>query len=356
MSSLPDYVNRHFSDILIQDSAKNTFSAKNITVNPVIVRLNSLTRTIQFDAFKPILQKHLTEIISSIFSKIGQSLQTSIGPKVLKSVFSSSTPSDLTITNDSLYTRFVTSSFAQPASDQLYLGVIGELCTAESFKLHHEQCSQQTQFPDPVRVISEGDRQKAKAEVTESLARGNSDLILSLSEEYLNRLLSITIQADLWKDSLAKQHLALGPKGAFLVLDERTQTPDLYLDVIYSGDEKGGIQSLFINDNKPIRFPLRISTSVDFVNQNGIPHILIKTQKVLSDINEVMHGIPEYGLESHLVFGLKKKIARMILEMSADIEGQVAEDIDLPVLKNIDLEKTWHEASPFGQLNLFFKL
>lgn len=356
LSSLPDYVNRHFNDILIQDASKNTFSAKNISVNPVTVRLNTMTRTIQFDAFKPLLQKHLNKIIASIFSKIGQSLQTTIGPKILKTAFSSTTPSDLTIKNDSLYTRFVTSSFSQPVSDQLYLGVIGELCTAESFKLAHEQCTQQVQFPDPVRVISEEDRKKAKAEVTESLARGDSDLVLSLTEEYLNRLLSITIQADLWKDSLEKQHLTLGPKGAFIVLDERTQTPALYMDVLYHGDGKGGIESLLVNENKPIEFPLRISASLDFVNQAGIPHMVIKTQKILSDVEEVTHGVPEYGLESHLVFGLKKKIAHMILDMSASIEGQTAVDIDLPVLKNIDLEKTWHEASPFGQVNLFFKL
>lgn len=128
------------------------------------------------------------------------------------------------------------------------------------------------------------------------------------------------------------------------------------MDVLYHGDGKGGIESLLVNENKPIEFPLRISASLDFVNQAGIPHMVIKTQKILSDVEEVTHGVPEYGLESHLVFGLKKKIAHMILDMSASIEGQTAVDIDLPVLKNIDLEKTWHEASPFGQVNLFFKL
>ena len=72
--------------------------------------------------------------------------------------------------------------------------------------------------------------------------------------------------------------------------------------------------------------------------------------------NEIINGIPQYDLPSHLIFGLKKKVARMILEMSSKIEGQTAIDLDIPVLKNIDLEKSWHEASPFGRLNLFFKL
>ena len=355
LSAVPDFVNNHLKDFEILNIEKNIpLSAQNIAINPVIVRLGDLSRTIDFDVFRPIVQKRLDKIITLVFAKIAESLQTKIGPNILKSVFAAKTASDLVIKNDSLYTRFVTANFSQPAPNQLYLGVNGELCTAESYKQNHEQCTQQEKFPDPVRLVSDGDRSNAKLEIMESLARGDSDLVLSLSEEYLNQLLSITIDANLWDSSLSAQHLALGPKGAFLVLNERTQTPELYLDVLYQG--QGGAEGLIVNVNHPLRFPLRISTAMSIINVGGIPHLIIKTNKVLSENDDIINGIPEFDLPSHLIPGLRKKISKMVLKMSAQIEGQTAMDLDLPVLKNIDLEKTWHEASPFGRLNLFFKL
>jgi len=356
LTSIPDYINRHIKDLSITESDKKVpISSESISVNPVTVKLSNLTRTLNFDTFKPILQKKFDVIISSIISKLGLSLQDSIGPMVLKAAFSDTTRSDLIIQNDHIYTRYLTSSFSQPASNQLKLGVTGEVCTADLFKQFNDQCNQHVNFPAPVRVISEEDHQKANEEISESLSLGNSDLVLSMSEEYINRLLYSTIQAKLWNDTLDKQHLTLGPKGAFLIFNQRTATPELFLDVIYSGDGKG-VQGLLVNKNKPLRFPLKINTSIDFINQNGIPHMIIKTNKVLSTIDEIILGVPEYDLPSHLIPMFKKKIAKMVLKMSADIEGQTAVDMDLPILKNIDLEKTLHEASPFGRLNLFFKL
>lgn len=354
--AIPSYIDRNMKSIQIMDTAKQTpISADSISVNPVTVRLSSLTRTINFDTFKPLLQKKLDTVISTIVTKLGLQIQEKIGPRILKTVFSSKTSSDLIVTNESLYTRFVTSNFSQPTSDQLYLGVIGELCTTESYQQYHEQCNQHGNFPAPVRSISDGDRLKANTEITENLARGQSDLILSMSEEYLNKLLHTTIQANLWNDSLKDQNLAVGPKGAFIVLDQRTKNPELYIDLLYKGEGKG-VENLLVNERKPIRFPMRVSTSLEFVNKDGVPHMILKTEKVLSDLNEIINGIPKYDLQSKLVFGLKKKVARMILEMSGDIEGQTAVDLELPSLKGIDLEKSWYEASPFGRLNLFFKL
>jgi hypothetical protein len=356
LQEIPNYVNRHIKDIVIVEKDKSIpISANSLTVNPVIVRLSQLTRTIEFETFKPLLQKRLDKIVSSIISKLGQSLQSKIGPKILTSVFSNQTRSDLIIENEYLYTRFVTSSFSQPTSDQLYLGVTGELCTTESYRQYREQCNAHGNFPAPVRSISEGTRRKASSEITDYIARGKSDLILSVSEEYLNRLLHITIQANLWNESLEKENLALGPKGAFIVLDKRTNQPELYIDLLYYGEGKG-IQNLVVNERNPIQFALRLSTSLEFKNTDGTPHMILKTLKILSDQNEIINGIPQYELSSRLLRGFKKKISRMILEMSDEIEGQTAVDLELPVLKNIDLEKSWYEASPFGRLNIFFNL
>jgi hypothetical protein len=357
LSAIPGMVDRNLGKFILSDlRSRNLFSAESIYVDPVTVRLNGmLKRTIRFETFRPIIQKRMNSIIASILSELGSSLKTSIGPSILSSVFNNSSRSDLIIENDSIYTRYLTSSFDQPYPNQLSIGIDGELCTKALYQNKGESCHAAMAFPAPIRTISASDRQQAAREINDSLASGKSDLVLSLSEEYLNRLLYTTIQADLWNESLQKSGVKIGPKGAFVVMNAKSGTPELYLDLLYTGERKS-LQSIIINERRPLRFPIRISTEIGIQNQNNVPHLLIRTKKVESTIEEIIQGIPEYDLPSHLIRGLRKKIAKMILAMTSEVNNQTALDLDLPVLKDIDLNQTRIESSAFGRLNILYRL
>ena len=356
LNAIPGMVNRNIDKFAIQDLNKNKrFSADSISVNPITIKLNGMfTRTLTFDTFKPIVQKKMNGILTKIFSELGVSLQKSIGPKILSTIFTNKSRSDLIISNEYLYTRFLTSGFSQPSSSQLSLGITGELCTNSLFQKEGDQCQQKMSFPAPIRSFSDQDRENATNEISASLASDESDMVLSLSEEYLNRFIHTTIRAELWNEALQEQHLSVGPKGAFIVFNQKTRNPELFLDLIYSGDGKG-VQKLLINNRKPLRFPLRISTDLEFTNQDNIPHLIIRAKEVVSGLDEIINGIPEYELPSRLIPGVRKKIARMILEMSKTVNGQTVVDLDLPVLKDVELSNSRLEASAFGRLNLFYR-
>jgi len=175
-----------------------------------------------------------------------------------------------------------------------------------------------------------------------------------LSEEYINRLLRTTIHAKLWEDALSTQQLSLGPKGAFVVLSSESQSLDLILDLLYTGDGKG-LQNLFINQNRPIHFPLRIGITPAFELVDSSPLLLFKTGKINSDASEIINGIAEYGLSSKLIVGLKKTIANMILKMGDSLAGKTVFEVNLPALKGSGIENAQFEASAFGRLNLYLK-
>lgn len=357
LERIPQYIDRNQKQLIILggNDQKGPLTADHIKVNPITVRLNHLTRSLALDAFKPVLQKKMPQILSSVLSLVGGSLKNSIGPKILKGVFASNMRSTLLIENPSLFTRFAVTSFSQPDSNQLSLGVTGDLCTAEAYNRLREQCATQAGFKnDPIRSILTTDKQKALDELRGTLARGDADIAMSVSEEYLNRLLTTTVNAKLWDDMLKKDHLGIGPKGAFIVFNQRTKNPELFLDLLYYGDK--GIQKLFVNERKPIRFALRMSTSLAFTIKDEVPFLLIKTEKLLSDTNEVINGIPEYDLTPKLVPLLRKKIAKMVIEMAGKLQGSTVVEMDVPVFKGLGLETTTYEVSPYGRLNLFFKL
>lgn len=355
LDTLPAYVNQHLEEIRVFGTASGQpITPDHLAINPVVVRLNSLSRSITFDEFKPLLQKHLKNILSSVLRQVGSALKESIGPSILKTVFSKTLPSALSISTDAIHTRYLTTLFSQPDRDQLSLSVAGELCTNELFVKFGNACAGHMRPHAPIRALSGEDRIRAAEEVRAKIASGGADVALSVSEEYLNRLLQTTIDAKLWDEMLKEENLELGPRGAFVVLNQAGGFPEIYLDVVYKGGK--GLQSILINPKHPIRFPLRMSTKMEFRMRKDVPFLNISIRKVVSDAYEIMNGIPEFDLPSELIPGLRRKVASMILRMAAEIEGKNAVEMELPVFKGLGLENSWHEPSTFGRLNLYFKL
>ena len=353
--SVSDYVSKNQKNlILLTGNDSIPFSAESIKINPVIVKINQMSKTVSFDPFKPLIQNQFPKITTKILTLLARSVKNTLGKKILTRVFSSSIKSDLSIVNQSIYTHFTTKSFSQAQDHQLSLGVHGDLCTAEHYQQYHEQCIQNEPTITDVRSISDEDREKAQDEVTGNLARGTADIAVSVSEEFINRLLKTTINGSLWDKMLETDHLKLGEKGAFIIFNEKTQSPALYLDLLFLGDK--GIPRILVNEDHPLHFPLRISTALSFTLKEGIPYFNIITEKVLSDADEIIHGIPEYDMESRTIIGLRKKIAKRVLSMAEKIEGKTALQMEVPTFKNVGLEKTFYEVSPFGRINLYFKL
>ena len=99
-----------------------------------------------------------------------------------------------------------------------------------------------------------------------------------------------------------------------------------------------------------------MSTKLSFEVRNEMPVMVIAIEKLKSDALEIINGIRDYDLPSHLVPGLRRKVASMIIKMASEIEGRNAIEMELPVFKGLGLEKTWYETSAYGRLNLYFKL
>ncbi|NDG86309.1 MAG: hypothetical protein EBX52_14870, partial [Proteobacteria bacterium] len=273
----------------------------------------------------------LNRILTSILKAVGQSLKDRIGPRILARVFNKTAPSSFSLSQKALFLRNSVASYSEPASDQLAFMIRGESCTRELYDQYGESCSEHTPFHPSVRPLSDEDRMKARDEVTRTLSEGRADLALSLSEDYLNRLVRTSVDAQLLDPMLAEHGLRLGPKGAFLVMNRAGSDPELFLDLLYT--PHSAIQRLLLGKRKALHFPLRLGTSLSFEERDRVPTLKIRIEKVLSDVPEILRGIPEYDLDSRLIPLFRKKSARMILGMSQQMAGKNLVELDLPVLK-----------------------
>ena len=107
LDKLPAYVKNHMSELEIKmDATGGAMTANDISVNPVIVKLSDLRRSIQFDDFRPLVQKKLSTILGKVLVAVGKSLKNTIGPNILTQVFSHHTRSDLALTGVNIYSNF----------------------------------------------------------------------------------------------------------------------------------------------------------------------------------------------------------------------------------------------------------
>ncbi|MBC7396989.1 MAG: hypothetical protein H7333_06055 [Bdellovibrionales bacterium] len=356
LDPLPIYVKKHFRSFSVTMAGNGRpLSAQEISVNPVVVKLSGMSRSISFDDFRPLVQRKLDTILGRVLTTVGNSLKSTIGPRILTQVFSTQTRSDFGLVGVNIYSHFSAVRFSQPAANQLNFDIGSDLCTKILYDQYGIACVDHTSSIEQIRAISDDDRAKARAEISAKIADGKADVAVSISEEYINRVLKTTIDARLWDEMLSENNLSLGPKGAFMVFNQATKTPDIYLDLTYSGSGRG-VERIFINGRRPIRFPLRMSSSLHFEIRAGEPFLVVKTEKLQSDADEIINGLPEYGLDSDLVWGLRRKIAGMIINMAATLEGQTAVELELPMFKDLGLETVTSETSAFGRLNLYFKI
>jgi hypothetical protein len=364
LSDAPRYVQQYQSSFILRaGSDQSPIAVSHIQVNPVIVRLNNMNRSIDFDSFKPIIQAKFNSLIALLLTELGKSMQTSIGPNILKTIFSQAITTRVGVKNESLYTQFGIAFIDQPVKDQLRLQSNGGHCTAAAYEKYKEDCVLHEPELKPVRVISDVDKKRSEQEIIDRLASKQSDVALSVSEHYLNRLLRGTIDAKLWDEVLKENGLQLGPKGAFVVLNQKSQNPELILDLIYS-------------DRVYLKFPLRVQTEILLASKSApvdviyplksssqpkkqiiaeIPTLEIKIKDILSTPDEIIHGLPEYEMNSRLIRGLRKKLAKIILNLASDIKGTSVLMLDLPEFRGVGIENSDLKVSEFGRLNLYFK-
>lgn len=360
VSGFANYLKKHAQDITTRvDSTQKPLSVDQMRVNPVMMHITpSIVGTFAFDAFKPLIQNQMQSILSGIFAAVGDSLKHTIGPSLLQKNFSTKTRDDLVVANPTLYTRLSTSLFSQPEPTQLAINFAADICTGDLYKKYGASCTNhETQF-SAHRVISDEDLAQGKKQITDKLASQQADLALSVSEDFINRLIKTSLETNLW-DSLAQYNVKIGPKGAFLVFNKETQNPDVYVDVVFMGDTPKDVTNILINKKHPIRFPIRLSTALSFPIIKDVPHLKVNLKQLDSTPREITKGIPEYDMPSKLLpFNLFK--GKIVKRVQAEVDAYLATnkaivDFPLPMLTGFSLDQVSYEASPYGRLNLYFK-
>ena len=335
-------------DFLLKNDTKVAFSPGVVSMDPITLHVGPRTHVITAEKVSKIIDQNQMVIKKILITQFAEALTTGLGDTFLKLIFDQPYATDVWLPSE-VYSKIKVNSIRDANVDEMAVDLSGSFCGAADFKKYGDGCEQFEKFWPDVRSTSADQLAVSKAAMTDVLSKKSANLVASVSEQYVNRLVRKTIEMGLWKDVLPKG-ADIGPLGGFLILDEAGDSFHFYLDLLYTGShfDKAAI------GKKTLRIPVSMKVSMKIVNHvvNGkdVPAISFIVHSADTSMDFLMKGLPEYGLISdmpHLRF--KKKIAAaMTKELSPYYEKEILK-IDFPVITGLGLEQAVFRSDGQGR-------
>ncbi len=267
-------------------------------------------------------------------------------------------------------------SFDAIHSKLFRVDINGNFCTHETFSKYGDQCALYLEDKPYELIRSQEEFQKSIQNVESIVTDEENNMVISIDEHYLTKIINATILNGEWDKILEEKGLKWGPKKAFVRMNKKGDRAQLYMDVIY---KVGNIQGLLIGQHN-VRFPiiLDIKTSfeyrrVDTYEEHGevlkdevLPHIVFTIMDAEIDDDTIWFGKKELGLISSIQdvrWGLRGIVVGKVQEelFEFDEESQsyskVWMGVELPPLiftkiRDLSLEKLLHKNDGMGRMNL----
>lgn len=207
-----------------------------------------------------------------------------------------------------------------------------------------KSCAGHVQPLPPKRTITAAQYEKSMSMFQEYYEKGQASIGLSVSEEYINRLVRTIVEGGLF-DTKGKD-FDLGPLKAFAQSEVKGQEFSLYVDVLYK-PTKG---QRFLIGKKELRFPIKLLAKISLENINGIPFFMVDITQHVSTDEMLRKGIPKFGMPSNVESArFTKSIVKAIRKGVAPFTGKRLVEVSLEELKGSYLENTQFMADGQGR-------
>ncbi len=240
------------------------------------------------------------------------------------------------------------------SANDLVINALGDFCTIAGYDTYKDQCVMKKITNIANSRLTSALHEESMLLLRDHMARGEADMMVSASEDYLNKLLASTIDAGLWKDALDQAGIKLGPNNVTLRLNQVGETGMLVLDGIYKMKRLEAIAT----GVREIRFPLVLNVGIRFENQNDVPVLIIRSHSVDTSDETLINGIPELGIDSSVrrVSRFRGKVLKTIREAVSGLQAKDILPLQMKELSGLSLEDADFHSDGKGRLYGTLKL
>lgn len=324
---------------------------ESIDIPQVSISIGSRRMNIDPDKVRAAIAAREELLKDLLIEQLRGQLKSGIAQKALDLVQTVKIPNEYWITVDKMQMKLKVARIAgSQGSKNVILRVQSDFCTLVSFDQNQEECLNKKTTQPAASVTTPEKLRKSIEEVRGTLTRGDANMVASISEDYINKLVSTTVDAGYFDQKMLEAGASFGPTKTFVRLNERGDTGTLYIDLKY---KITGLQSVLVGGNE-IRFPLVFKCTMRIEKgPAGYPLVIFKIKEAVMDNKTLRKGFPLMGLPS-TVEKLKRFESKVVKKIREEVKPMIGQDIislELPLFKDVGLESLEFISDGYGRMS-----
>lgn len=246
----------------------------------------------------------------------------------------------------------------------------GNFCTPYKFYTYREECFKYSDIKAFDR-LKDIDLAKSEENILNKLS-SNKDIKFSasISENYVNKIVSHTIEMGYWNEIIEDMGISLGKNAISVRMNKDKNHATVLIDAIKDvGKFKGALLK-----ERYLNFPIVLSVDMKIEYREAdlvggaiasdlkatMPHLILTITDVDLSDETLINGIKEFKIDS-TIKNVSKAFRKIVLRtIKAELspyknKGTELPGLMLPEIYNLKLEKAKIESDSFGRLNVTLK-
>lgn len=195
--------------------------------------------------------------------------------------------------------------------------------------------------------------QASVSKIFEDLEQKNANIIVSLSEAYLNQAAAAAIEAGLLNDAFDDE-ISLASGGVMIQLDRKG---DVFHGYLHLTNRMTDWYRRFTG-RSVITFPIRLGVKLKLEQVEGVPTLMIDIVEAEAPTQLLLSGAPEMGMPTTIntVPRFRNRVVEKVQVAVKKFQGLRLAAVPMPFLKGTFFERTQFMSDGFGRANALFKV
>lgn len=340
---------------LVSKSRDILLDYERIIIPEVSLKIGNKTINFSPEKIEQLIDRNRSAIKELILAQAAQALQNNTEVAVSKALAALKINKEHWITSDTIQSQFTIAKFTTAASgDNIEVNLPGDFCTSQKFKSLQKNCIHSKVTKTSETRITPAIHADSVEVMKDLMTVGDANIVASISEDYLNKLLVATYDAGFFDEALKKANVELGPNKVIMRMDKRGETGTLLMDVIY----KPSRMEKFITGSQQIRLPLVLDISVRVENNGDTPAVIVRLNDVDVSDETLIYGRPDENLISTVqdIPRFQGKVAKIIREKLVSLSQKDLVSLNIPELRGLGLDKVDFLSDGNGRMNAIMRL
>ncbi|MGE3611194.1 MAG: hypothetical protein AB7I27_16500 [Bacteriovoracaceae bacterium] len=351
-----EVVNTNFQRMaqsLISGQEKIELSYDEIVIPEFKIKVGSREIDFSPEKIRQMLRNRHEAIKSLLLTQASFGVENGLATSLLKLIERVRMPKEYWLSSSLIRSKFQFSKISASSMDNnLELNVPAEFCTLQTYTKFNNNCVDHKETRIGNSRITEYLHQDSLLNIQSLLESDNAAFIVSVSEDYLNKLITTTYDAGLWNQAMEESRVELGPSKVFLRLDEESETGTLVMDVVYKATK---MERIFIGSRK-VHFPLALKVAFKIVKKGEKPNAVVTLRDVDLTNETLLKGRPEFGIMSNISdLNMQKKIIAGIRESLLKLKNKEILSLEFPEFRGLGFEKIQFLSDGKGRMNAILR-